>query len=192
MQGPSETAHFYPKFLCRPSTQASWSRRERRMLSAGSVRASPHTWRTRPWRSPTLGQQRQWEPSEISGSHQRRERSGSDPRDSRVARSAQAGWAGLASLALPPSLGPPSHPTCPAGAPHGDSGLQQAIGFLPNRELQYFFFFFPSGRIISAPFSSHDNLVWLGRVGGHILLHTAPPPLNPPLRAWLPFIFKIF
>lgn len=52
---------------------------------------------------------------------------------------AQLGWRVLRSLPLP---APPSHPTRPASAPHGDSGLQQAIGFLPNRELQYFFFFF--------------------------------------------------
>lgn len=147
MQGPSETAHFCPRFLCRPSTQASWSRRERRMLSAGSVRASLHTWRTRPWRSPTLGQQRQWEPSEISGSHQRRERSGSDPRDSRVARSAQACWAGLASLALPPSLGPSLPPHLPGRRSPRWLWIAASHWLFtkPGAAVFFFFFFFLQG-----------------------------------------------
>lgn len=48
------------------------------------------------------------------------------------------GWPTPHSLPLP---APPSYPTGPASAPHGDSGLLQATGFLPNSELQYFFFF---------------------------------------------------
>lgn len=97
----------------------------------------------------------------------------------------------------------PSLPLLWASAPHGDSELQQqATGFLPNWELHCGFFppflssflKFPSEGIISTPFSLLDDLEWLGRVGGHILLHAniAPPPLNPPQKRSASFYFDWF
>lgn len=132
------SAHFWPRCLYRPQLRQAEIRGRGGCFLQGSARASPLTWTAQPRRSALRGQKRQREPSEISGSQQRPEHPHWDPGTPGGwgEPGALGGWARLASRARTPS-----HPTRPASAPHGDSGLQQATGSLPNRELQYFFFF---------------------------------------------------
>ena len=186
--GKPFSAHFWPRCLYRPQLRQAEVRGRKGCSLQGSAWASPLTWTAQPRRSPLRGQQRQREPSEISGSQQRPEHPHWDPGTPRGAGGGpgRAGWLGEAGE-------PRAHPL----PPHS-SGQRSprwlwiaASHWLFTKPGAAVFFFSPSGRIISAPFSSHDNLVWLGRVGGYILLHgnTAPPPLNPPLSARLPFYF---